>query len=178
MNKQTQVFAGFWARVSAFAFDYLPIALYLSLMVALGFTVNTVFPDISGRLFATPLSSQVTGFLTITLPVTLYFALSESSSWMATWGKRRKGLKVVQAHGRGLSRLRAFGRTALKFVPWELAHTCIWQVRFATQEPSPLITLGFGLVWLLVGANAVTLIVSKSNQAIYDQLVGTYVVGE
>lgn len=176
MTKQTQGFAGFWIRVSAFAFDYLPIALYLSLLVVLGFTINTVFPEISERLFATPLSSQLTGFLAITLPVTLYFALSESSSWQATWGKRRKNLRVVQADGRNLSRARAFGRTALKFVPWELAHTCIWQVSFAPQEPLPLVTLGFVLVWLLVGANAVSLMMNTSHQTIYDRLAGTYVL--
>ena len=176
MTKHTPDFAGFWIRIYAFAFDYIPIALYLSLLVALGFTVNTAFPNISGRLFATPLSSQVTGFLTITLPVTLYFALFESSAWQATWGKRRKNLKVVRADGERISRARAFGRTALKFIPWELAHTRIWQITFTPQEPSPLVTLGFVLVWLLVGANVISLLASKSKQTIYDWLAGTYVV--
>ena len=112
----------------------------------------------------------------LTLPVALYFALLESSSWQATWGKRRRGLKVMGTNGERLTRTRAIGRTLLKFIPWELAHTCIWQISFAPQEPSPLITLGFVLVWLLIGANIVKLWLSPTHQTLYDRLAGTYVI--
>jgi len=57
-----------------------------------------------------------------------------------------------------------------------LAHTCIWQISFAPENPSPLILAGFVLVWLLVGANIVSLVVSKTDQALYDRIAETYVV--
>jgi uncharacterized RDD family membrane protein YckC len=114
--------------------------------------------------------------LLITLPVTLYFALGESSTWQATWGKRRQRLTVIGLTGARLSRTQALVRTVLKFIPWELAHTCIWQIRFAPSDSSPLITAGFVLVWILVGANLVSLLRSRSHQTLYDRLAGTYVV--
>jgi len=176
MRTTTQVYAGFWIRALAFVFDYLIIAIYLVLLTVLGFTVNSAFPNIARILFGNPFTGQATGFLLITLPVTLYFALSESSPSQATWGKKRLHLKVVNLEGTRISRARSFGRTILKFIPWELAHTCIWQISFAPENPSPLILAGFVLVWLLVGANIVSLVVSKTDQALYDRIAETYVV--
>ncbi len=169
-------YAGFWVRVTAFALDYILIAGYLIFVVALSSVVNAFFPSVARGLFANPLSGQITGFCLVTLPVSLYFALLESSTWRATWGKRRKGLQVIRSDGARLSVSRAISRTVLKFIPWELAHTCIWQISFAPQEPSPLITAGFALVWILVGANVVSLLTSQTHQTLYDRLAGTFVV--
>lgn len=169
-------YARLGVRVTAFALDYIIIAGYLIFVVAIGIVVNTFFPTVSHRLFSNPLSGQITGFLIITLPVSLYFILFESSAWQATWGKRRKGLQVTRTDGSRLTILRASSRTLLKFIPWELAHTCVWQISFARQAPSPMITVGFVLVWILVGANIVSLWISPTNQTLYDWLAGTYVV--
>jgi hypothetical protein len=57
-----------------------------------------------------------------------------------------------------------------------LAHTSIWQIRFAPSASSPLITAGFVLVWILVGTNLVSLLRSRSHQTLYDRRSGTYVV--
>lgn len=176
MTSTAKSYAGFWARALAFAADYLLIGLYLIVMTVVSLAVYAAFPSIPRLLFATPVSGQLTGFFMITLPVSLYFALLESSAWQGTWGKRRQRLKVVGATGGPLSTTRSLGRTALKFTPWELAHACIWQVSFAPQHASPLITVGFILVWVLVGANVLSLWLSKSHQTLYDQLAGTFVV--
>ena len=159
-------------RVIAFAFDYIIIAGYLVFTVAVGGGVNIFFPEA----FANPVSGQIAGFLIVTVPVSLYFILFESSAWQATWGKRRKGLQVTGTDGAGLTILRASSRTLLKFIPWELAHICIWQISFAGPEPSPIITVGFVLVWILVGVNIVSLWISPTHQTLYDWLTGTYVV--
>ena len=127
-------------------------------------------------MFGNPWTGQITGFFTMTLPVTLYFALFESSSYQATWGKRWQGIKVIYNDGKRLSRGRAVGRTALKFIPWELAHTCIWQLQFNGQKLSPIIFTGLALVWVLAGIYALTLLTSSKKQALYDQLINTYVV--
>jgi len=176
MARTTHSYADLWTRVLAFAFDYIAIALYLLVLVAVGLAINSAFPGIARTWFGHPVLGQIVGFLTATLPVTLYFALFESSSWQATWGKRWRGLKVVRADDERLTRTRALGRTLLKFIPWELAHTCIWRVSVARNEPSPLITVGFVLVWILVGANVISLWISLTNQTLYDRLAGTYVV--
>jgi uncharacterized RDD family membrane protein YckC len=176
MTDATQSYAGLRARVLAFAFDYLAIALYLIMLALVGLVVRPAFPDIISTLFDDPVSGQITGVFTVTLPVTLYFALLESSPWQATWGKRRQGLMVIDTNGERLTRTRAILRALLKFVPWELGHTCIWQARFAQPEPSSMIAAGFTLVLILVGANVIRLWLSPVHQTLYDRLAGTYVV--
>lgn len=175
-NVQKSQSAGLWIRIQAFVMDYLVVLVYLVLLTALAWTVNSIFPNISQELFDNPLSAQITVIVLLTMPVILYFAWYESSGWQATLGKRWKNLKVVSATGGRLSRTRAAFRTVLKFVPWELAHTCIWQIRFAPQEPSPMITAGFALVWILVGANIISLLISPTHQTLYDRLSGAYIV--
>ena len=169
-------YAGLWKRALAFALDYILIAVYLGLLVGLGLAANRAAPSLTQALFGNPLSGQLTGFSLITLPVTLYFALFEASAWQATWGERRLHLRVVGPAGERLSVARSLGRTALKFIPWELAHTCIWQITFAGPDPSPLIMIGFAVVWLLVGANIVSLWLSPTQQTLYDRLAGTHVI--
>ncbi|MBN1373490.1 MAG: RDD family protein [Anaerolineaceae bacterium] len=176
MLPQKPSYAKLTARMIAFALDYIFIAGYLIFVVAIGVALNTFFPAVTNRLFSNPLSGQMTGFLILTLPVSLYFVLFESSAEQATWGKRKRGLQVTRTDGSRLSFLRAASRTLLKFIPWELAHTCIWQISFAQQEPSPIITLGFVLVWILIGANIVSLWISPTKQTLYDRLAGTHVV--
>jgi uncharacterized RDD family membrane protein YckC len=182
--------------VLAFAVDYLLIAAYLVVLVAIGVVVPRVAPSLARELFGNPLAGELGGFISITLPVTLYFALSESSARQATWGKRKLGLRVERLDGaRPSLRLaarpaasmnsgappavgpgRSLGRTALKFVPWELAHACIWHITFAAGPPSPLILAGFALVWVLVGANLASLLISRKHQTLYDWVSGTVVV--
>jgi uncharacterized RDD family membrane protein YckC len=169
-------YAGLWARALAFALDYLIIAAYLILVAAVGALVNRALPGLAQVLFGSRVAGQTTGFLLVTLPVVLYFALFESSAWQASWGKHQRGLRVVDARGGRLSLARALARTALAFVPWELSHTLIWQIRFAPAESPALVAAGFILVWLLVGANIVSLVLRPSHQTLYDQLAGTYVV--
>lgn len=169
-------YAKLGARMTAFAIDYIVIAGYLIFVVAVGVVLNTFFPTVANRLFSNPLSGQFTGFLMVTLPVSLYFILFESSAWQATWGKQKKSLQVTRTDGSRLTILRASSRTLLKFIPWELAHTCIWQISFAQQEPSTIINVGFTLVWILVGANIVSQWISPTKQTLYDWLASTYVV--
>ena len=95
-----KIYAEFWHRAGAFAADYVIILTYLAVITLLSLLINSplgvnhsVFA-ITHWLFANRLRAQLTGFLLITLPVTLYFAISESSVRQATWGKRRLNLIV------------------------------------------------------------------------------------
>ena len=173
-------FANIWQRIGAFLLDYLIIAAYLVLLVivsvGLGFgPLRSVFR----AMFADPNSSEFSAFLLLVLPVILYFALFECSSWQATWGKRKMGLRVIDTHGARLSLPRSFVRSLLKFVPWELTHACLWRIPgwpLAPTTPSPIITAGLVLVWILVGAYLVSMLVSKKHQALYDWIAGTSVI--
>jgi Zn-dependent protease with chaperone function len=83
---------------------------------------------------------------------------------------------INRTDGARLSTGRAVARTVLTFIPWELAHTLIWQIRFVPAMPSLLITSGFVLVWMLVGANVASLALSKTHESLADRLAGTYVI--
>jgi uncharacterized RDD family membrane protein YckC len=160
----------------AFTLDYLPIAGYLVGLTLISQALATRQPNVLERLFQGPVAGQASGFMLVTLPVTLYFAVQEASARQATWGKVRCSLKVIGPDGGRLSLGRALARTALKFLPWELAHTAIWQAQFASVERSPVIIAGFVLVWALVGANALSVGVRRDRRALYDQWAGTAVV--
>src|SRR5690349_4454347 len=100
-------YAGLWTRILAFVFDYLIIFAYLLLLFGLNTLITMFFPTFLTQVFSNPVSSQITGFFLITLPVSLYFILLESSVWQATWGKQRSKLQVVDGDGKRLSLSRA-----------------------------------------------------------------------
>jgi uncharacterized RDD family membrane protein YckC len=170
-----RTYAGLWKRAAAFALDYLIILGYLLGVVALSLLANTLF-GANQWLFTDRVRAQVVAFLLVTLPVTLYFAILESSQKQATWGKGQLKLKVTDRAGNRISFGRSLGRTLLKFVPWELSHTLIWQIYLSLQMESVWINSGFGLVYLLIGLNILSLVVMRTKQTLYDLLTGTYVI--
>jgi uncharacterized RDD family membrane protein YckC len=122
-------FAKVQQRIGAFLLDYLVIAAYLVLLVIM--SVGLGFGPLQGSfraMFANPNSSELSAFLLLVLPVILYFALFECSSWQATWGKRRMRLRIIDTHGARLSFPRSLVRSLLQFLPWELTHACLWRI--------------------------------------------------
>jgi uncharacterized RDD family membrane protein YckC len=170
-----KIYAGFWRRASAFALDYILILGYLLGLTLLSLAVNTLF-GASQWLFADRIRAQIVGFLFITLPVTLYFAVAEASPRQATWGKQKLKLKVTDRVEKRVSFWRALGRTILKFIPWELSHTLIWEIYFSSQANLVWINYGFLLVYLLIGLNLLTLGLTKMHQTLYDLVTNTYVI--
>jgi uncharacterized RDD family membrane protein YckC len=168
-------YAGFLQRITAFLLDYVIILIYLAAFTVVMWLLNSLF-SINDLLFSDRVQAQIVAFLLVTFPVALYFAISESSNQQATWGKQRIGLKVTDYNGERISFWRSLARTLLKFIPWELSHTLIWELSFSPQTDDVLIYYGFGLVYLLVGLNIASLIMTKKHQTIYDLLAKTYVV--
>lgn len=168
-------YAGFLQRITAFLLDYVIILIYLAAFTVVMWLLNSLF-SINDLLFSDRVQAQIVAFLLVTFPVALYFAISESSNQQATWGKQRIGLKVTDYNGKRISFWRSLARTLLKFIPWELSHTLIWELSFSPQTDDVLIYYGFGLVYLLVGLNIASLIMTKKHQTIYDLLAKTYVV--
>ena len=180
--RQVGSYAGFGQRLVAFLLDYIVISIYIVLLVALSFGIGaTPWGDGFVRLFANPISAEVTAFLLLVLPVVLYFAFFETSARQGTWGKQRLGLRVTDERGERISFGKSLLRSLLKFLPWELTHLCLWNIPgwpMNVGEVPPWIVAGLSLVWVIVFAYAASLLLSKTSQTIYDRIAGTLVLGK
>ena len=166
------MYATFWQRVKAFLWDYVVMLIYI-LAISFLFWVIQIADT---WLFADRISAQLTIFFSLTLPIIINFAFAESSVKQANFGKQRIGLKVSDANGKRISFARAFARVFLKFLPWEISHTIIWQISFYPETNPTFINLGFGFVYLLIGLNIFSLIKTKTKQTLYDLITKTYIV--
>lgn len=166
-------------RIFAFLWDYLPILGWLLLVMAFGVGLGALAPAFAQSVFGNPQTGQLAGFCLVTLPVTLYFALQESSARHASWGKRKRGLVVVNLLGDGIGFMQALARTLLKFVPWELSHTFIIHASIAAQagqDPPDWASAALVMAWVLVLANLVSFFMSPRRQTLYDRIAGTQVM--
>jgi uncharacterized RDD family membrane protein YckC len=169
------MFAGFWSRAAAFALDYVLILFYLAALTLTIFVLNSFF-GVTQWMFAERVRGQVSAFLLVTLPVTLYFSLGESSVRKATWGKAKLRLQVTDLRGKRIGLWMALARTGLKFVPWELSHTLVWTIAFSTADVPAWVNYGFVLVYGLIGLNLASIALTKKHQTLYDLLARTCVI--
>ena len=172
--------AGVKSRFTGALFDYIIIFIYMVFLTGL-FMILQLEPlsFIPRTLFATPISGQISVICMLTIPVILYFSFCESSRFQQTFGKCKADLRVISTDGTKLGFPRALLRSVVKFIPWELAHTCMWRIRAEAPDScdfSLLVTVGLILVWVLVITYVVSVIVSKKNQSLYDMIAGSLVV--
>ena len=114
---ESREYAGFWRRVWAGTIDVsleILVALLISLVIDFGFSLV-------GRVLGIEHESAayITGFIFIVVLAVggwLYAALSESSRYRATIGKRIMGLQVVTADGEKLNFGQASVRHVMKFL--------------------------------------------------------------
>jgi uncharacterized RDD family membrane protein YckC len=166
-------------RLLAFALDYVLIAIYLAVL-ALGSLVVLATPlrGAYAAVWANAWSAELAGFFLLTAPVIVYFALSESSREGATLGKQIAHLRVLGVDGRRLRVGSAFLRSAIKFLPWELAHFTIWHYVYRSGRnaaPPGWTTITLTAVYLIVAAYLVSLLVGKTHRTVYDRLAGSIV---
>ncbi|MDN4522930.1 RDD family protein [Fictibacillus fluitans] len=172
MGNQTESkkYVPFGLRLKAFLWDYIFILAYIILLSGFSFFAQ---PFLFPLFRESPLSAEITGFLLITLPVSLYFVISEGSPLHATWGKRKTGIIVTDQSNRPVGFGRSLFRTALKFAPWELAHFTIWNMIL----PSPYSeqSLSFLLIsdYVLILIYLISPFINKKNRTVYDFLSGT-----
>ena len=110
-------YGGFWLRFVAYLIDY---TIFLIGMVVLFFIIGFAV-GISGKaqnVSAAEMESFFTGlaYLVAIPAFWLYFAISESSRWQATLGKRAMGLRVTDGQGQPISFGRATGRHFAKLI--------------------------------------------------------------
>jgi uncharacterized RDD family membrane protein YckC len=119
-------YAGFWLRLVAFLIDgaisfflFLILLIPLFILTGAGSALSRIGSreDISDDVAAFVGIGFVLGFLVMTVGVTwLYYALSESSSWQGTLGKKLLNLTVTDLNGQPISFGRASGRYFSKFI--------------------------------------------------------------
>ena len=99
-------FAGFWKRLIAHIFDGIIFSVLFGLLaLLLGVSVLTMSPNNPEYL------NTILGYSALSMPAWwLYFALMESSSAQATFGKRIMGIKVTDIHGQPIGFGQATGR--------------------------------------------------------------------
>ena len=80
-------FAGVAIRLKALACDYLLISAYIFLLAAVSMAVIKISGvlGLSLRWPENPVLADLMAFITLILPVSLYFALSESSRYLEPW---------------------------------------------------------------------------------------------
>lgn len=122
-------------------------------------------------------NTEIYVLLTISLPVWLYFSILDNSRAQSSFGKRMLKLRVTESDG--ISRLpfaKAFARTLLKLLPWELAHIGVVfpEPLHYMEAPEIRIMTIVGPVLLMI--YFFSIIFTKSSQTLYDLLIGSKVV--
>lgn len=157
-------------RLAAFMIDWCLIAVYGGLLFLF------VSPLVRPLFTISPFISELMGFCLITLPMVLYFSLAEASSWQATVGKRILRLRVAKGGGERMRYRWSFLRTAIKFLPWELAHFAVWNVFVFTNSSAT----GAGMAALILSYVLVIIYVVslflRRGRTPYDIAAGTLVM--
>jgi uncharacterized RDD family membrane protein YckC len=166
-----------WRRVAAFAVDYAVILVYLGVLAlvgVLGRAIGVLPAEVTTP--AARVAAQLAGIVVLTLPVTLWFAGWEATPAGATPGKRVLGLRVVTTGGDRLGWPRSLLRTTLKFVvPWELAHTAVWNLLAWPADGGSVVDMVLlGVANAIIVVDLVALFVGTRRPP-YDRIAGTLV---
>lgn len=159
----------FIRRVIAYTLDILLLFLILA---PIGFLVQW--------LLGLPLSQSGpalgrTILWNFSLPVWLYFVLSDWSRTGATLGKRIAQLQVKRADGARVGFWQALGRTAIKLLPWEVVHLAAFTLSTDRAPFTPGQTIGLALANLLLVVYLVVAAFTRGRRTLHDFVVGTQV---
>jgi uncharacterized RDD family membrane protein YckC len=153
-------------RILAYTVDI--VLLFLALAPA-----ATLVERLLGLAPQTPGQVWVAIVLSFSIPAWTYFVLCDSSRSGATLGKRIFGLHTTRRDGGRLNFLKALGRTAVKLLPWEMAH--IFGFAIADQVGPVVQLIG------LIAANVLTLVyliiclATGGRRSLHDLLAATIV---
>ncbi|MBN1248741.1 MAG: RDD family protein [Anaerolineae bacterium] len=110
------------------------------------------------------------------MPVWAYFAVADASAAGATLGKRLTRICVRRTGGGRIRFGTALARTALKLMPWELAHLLGFALVDGVSDTAQLVGLVAANVLMLgyLGVRALT----RGEQSMHDLVVGTVATAE
>ena len=178
MNKQP---APLKKRFLALILDYFVILGYAICL----FGVTTLFytlvfgsiPDVLNMLGRG--GSQLLGFTTLTLPMGLYFYFTESGHSHATFGKRAAKIKIRSLSSARISKQQVIIRTITKLLPWEFAHTFVYQIVYYSQNngtPPSWVMVGLAIANILPIAYLGLVIFRKDHRGPHDLMARTLVI--
>ena len=153
-------------RVGAFLLD---ILILFGICAPVGYLVQ----HLTGFSPKTGLTIWLSILLNFSMPTWLYFLLSDRSKNGKTLGKRLFKLKVARAGAERLGWARAFARTAIKLLPWEIIH---FSAFFLSEDLAMFTTLQY--IGLISGNSLafvyfLSSILTQGKRSIHDILVGT-----
>ena len=164
-------------RIKAFLIDYLFIAIYILLLFVVTLLISKIFStDLNN---VNLIVAELTGFITLTLPVILYFVLTENSKYAGSLGKRKFKLQVVSITSNKASISRLIVRNCIKFLPWELAHFFIFRLFYFIKiksETPQWVLIGLIVSQVLALIFLLYIIFNKHNRSIYEIFSGTKVI--
>ncbi len=173
MEMNDSRYAGLDRRLGAYAVDVL---LLYAISGGLQYALYRLFGGFPFDRLTTGPQVEAWVLLTISLPTWLYFTFSESSGRQASLGKRLFSLRVTDAREARISPARAFLRTLLKLLPWELTHLSLLLPTPILTDPNPQPRLGLILVYPLLGLYMLSMIFTPRKRSIHDLLAGTLVL--
>ncbi|MBU1049153.1 RDD family protein [Candidatus Bipolaricaulota bacterium] len=153
-------------RLFAYGIDVALLFAILAPMVFVAEKLTGLVPETPGEVW----QAIVLGF---SIPVWAYFALCDASPRGETLGKRLLKLQVVSMDGQRLGLATSLARTALKLLPWEMAHV----FGFALAEQIG----GVGQAVGLIAANGLlvlylcVVVITKGKRTVHDFILGTEV---
>ena len=154
-------------RIIAFAIDYILILIYGTVLYFI--TIQFGAKNLS------PIEGQIVGFVSLTLPVFLYFYLTENSLQHATLGKRIQKIRVNTSNQQSSVLKRNF----IKFLPWEIAHIGVhWISYFSNHSINPPLWVWIVLIvpQITVLYYMISILRSKGKGSLYDDFAKTEVV--
>ncbi len=152
-------------RLIAFLIDYLILGCYAGVLAlcALRFHLHERVDS--------PWASLAIGFLSLTLPVILYFTLMENGRKQSTFGKRAMRLVVTSASHKKATLAQLAIRNMLKFLPWEIAHIGVhWAFFYSRQSVNPPVWVWIPLVvsQVLAVVYLIGIAFSANQQGLYE----------
>jgi len=172
MSADRQESGGGWGllarRVAAYLLD---ILILFAVLAPLGQLILRLFG-------ATPRSGPeiaATILWNFSLPVWLYFILSDSSASGATLGKRLLAIQVRTEQGARLGLGRSLARTAVKLLPWELIHIFAFALSVDLSEFRPVQLIGVSAANLLTLAYLALAIATRGRRSAHDFVAGSFI---
>jgi uncharacterized RDD family membrane protein YckC len=156
-------------RIFAYGIDYVIIMIYAGILFLISYgihSINNLPIEVQE-----PITGNIISFLSLTLPVFMYFFLSESSKKQGTLGKQILKIKVQNNTTKNI-----FIRVFLKILPWEVAH---FGVHFMMYYDSLNIEIPLWN-WIIIIAPQVLVLIyfisvlkTKGKSSLHDRVANT-----
>lgn len=176
MPNQIRNRASITKRMFAFLIDYIVIIFFIVLSFVISYLLNQFF-SFWKLLEEQYIARHITSFLLLSLPVFLYFFLSEKGKNQATLGKRVMDLQVTNTEGGKAKSKCIMLRNLFKFMPWELAHL-ILHISFPSivqGKESIFFQIALVIPLILILIYLLSIFIRKDSRSTYELWSGTEV---